>query len=115
MPPNFSGKNPECKEISGTTFTDAPPDLLSSFACNFIVLFWFSLFVSISKEPVSHAIYIRMIISCVGLDSSLRVTYCVVETIPSYLIVLQSNCTFLFIIEMLSVIYDKSDTCISLR
>lgn len=95
--PKFSGKNPECKEINGTTFTDGPPDLLFSLACNLLVLFWFSLCVSISKRPVSHAVSIRMIISCLGLDSSLRVTYCIMETMPTYLIALQSNCAYLFI------------------
>lgn len=111
---NLCGKNPECKEINGTTFPDAPLDLLSSLACNFLVHFGSAkmylyilyryiciytkcIFVSISKRPVSPAAYIRMIISCLGLDSNRRVTYHIMETIPPYLIVLQSNCVYLFI------------------
>lgn len=95
--PKFSEKNPECKKINGTTFTDASLDLLSILTCDFLVYFWFSLFMSISKRPVSHAASVRGILSCLGLDSSLWVTYHMIETLPPYLTVLQRNCTYLFI------------------
>lgn len=63
------------RKINGITFNDALPDLLSILTWNFLGHFWFSLFVSISKRPVSHATSVRGILFGLGFQSQHHLLY----------------------------------------